>query len=70
MTVTRTRFPGVDVTLVEDRGHPVDLLLRRAAGAQLVVLGRRESARFGFTLGSVARGVLHHASVPVAVIPS
>ena len=58
------------MTLVEDPEHPVDLLLRRAAGAQLVVLGRRKPATFGFTLGSVARGVLHHASVPVAVIPS
>ena len=70
LELARKDFPDVDATLVEDQEHPVDLLLRRAAGAQLIVLGRRRPAKFGFTLGSVARGVLHHASVPVAVIPS
>jgi nucleotide-binding universal stress UspA family protein len=70
LELARADFPGVDVLLVEDPEHPVDLLLRRAAGAQMVVLGRRPPATFGLTLGSVARGVLHHATVPVAVIPS
>lgn len=70
LELARKDFPDVDATLVEDPEHPVDLLLRRAAGAQLIVLGRRPPAKFGFTLGSVARGVLHHATTPVAVIPS
>ena len=70
LELAQLTFPDVEATLVEDPEHPADLLLRQAEAAQMLVLGRRESGRFGFTLGSVARGVMHHASVPVAVIPS
>ena len=70
LELVRRDFPEVDASLVEDEAHPADLLLDRSEHAQLLVLGRREPGTFGFTLGSVARGVLHHATVPVAVIPS
>ena len=70
LELVRRDFPEVDASLVDDEAHPADLLLDRSEHAQLLVLGRREPGTFGFTLGSVARGVLHHATVPVAVIPS
>ncbi|MBE7324055.1 universal stress protein [Nocardioides sp. Y6] len=64
-------FPGVDVELVQIVGQPVHHLLEEAESAQLLVLGRDAKDRLsGFTLGSVARGVLHHSEVPVAVVPA
>lgn len=63
-------YGDIDVEVVEEGGHPADLLLRRAAASQLLVIGRRHPGRVGFSLGSVARGVLHYADVPVAVVPS
>lgn len=49
---------------------PRSALLQAAAPAQLLVLGRHDSGRFGFPLGSVARSVLPAATVPVTVVPS
>ncbi|MBD8870171.1 universal stress protein [Nocardioides donggukensis] len=66
----REEFPDVTVGAVESEGHPADVLLDRAAAAQLLVLGRQHEGRAGFTLGSVARAVLHHSEIPVAVVPS
>lgn len=64
-------FAGVDVELVQVVGQPVHHLLEEAESAQLLVLGRDAKERLsGFTLGSVARGVLHHSEVPVAVVPA
>jgi len=66
----REEFPDVSVSVREARGHPATELLHEAGKAQLLVLGRRHRGRLGFTLGSVARSVLHYAEVPVAVVPS
>lgn len=64
-------FPGVEVDLVQVVGQPVHHLLEESESAQLLVLGRDPKERLsGFTLGSVARGVLHHSEVPVAVVPA
>lgn len=64
-------FPGVEVEVVQSVGQPVHHLLEEADGAQLLVLGRDAKERLsGFALGSVARGVLHHSEVPVAVVPA
>lgn len=64
-------FPGVEVEIVQVVGQPVHHLLDEADQAQLLVLGRDAKERLsGFTLGSVARGVLHHSEVPVAVVPA
>lgn len=52
-------------------GQPVHALLEAAADGQVLVLGRDPKERLsGFSLGSVARGVLHHSEVPVAVVPA
>lgn len=64
------KYPDVHVerTLVE--GHPVEALLDTAESpaAQLLVIGGRHHRASTLMLGSVARGVLHHATIPVAVV--
>lgn len=63
-------FPGIHVELAPRHGHPATVLLDEAGSAQLLVLGRHDDGRLGgFPFGSVTRNVLHHADVPVAVIP-
>jgi len=66
----RRAFPDVPVQHSELRGHPGSTLLDAATHAQMIVLGRNHSSRLGFPLGSLTRGVLHHSTVPVAVVPS
>jgi nucleotide-binding universal stress UspA family protein len=44
-------------------------LMRAAAGAQLIVVGKHgRSPLPGTLLGSVSQGLLHHSICPVAVI--
>ncbi|MGR6919320.1 universal stress protein [[Actinomadura] parvosata] len=61
--------PDLDITHETLSGHPVGVLARAGAIADLVVVGSR--GRGGFTsavLGSVGHGVLHHVTCPVAVV--
>ena len=63
------KHPDVEVRHVVQRDHPVAALLDRAATARLLVVGTH--GRGGFRrmlLGSVSRGVLHHAPCTVAVV--
>ena len=64
------KFPEVEVHHeVTIGGHPVATLVRRSRDARLLVVGcrGRGSVRSAL-LGSVSHGVLHHATVPVAVV--
>lgn len=63
------QHPDVSVEIVTDRGHAATQLLEHATDAQLIVLGRRHRGPASWGLGSVARGVLHGAEAPVAIIP-
>ncbi|MFF0575433.1 universal stress protein [Streptosporangium saharense] len=63
------KFP--EVTVLEDvqSAHPVDALVDASAVADLVVVGSHgRGAVASALLGSVSRGVLHHAHCPVAVV--
>ncbi|SFT34507.1 Nucleotide-binding universal stress protein, UspA family [Actinopolyspora lacussalsi subsp. righensis] len=63
-------FPEVTARRIDVDKHPVTALLELSKGAGLVVVGRRGGGGFsGLMLGSVARGVLHRASCPVAMVP-
>ncbi|NJQ03514.1 universal stress protein [Streptomyces sp. PLAI1-29] len=66
----RAAHPGVEVVPAVPLGSAGRELVRAAAGASLVAVGRRRAALpLGPRLGSVAHAVLHHASAPVAVVP-
>ncbi|MEV6166784.1 universal stress protein [Streptomyces sp. NPDC051954] len=66
----RDRFPDVAVVEHVEMGSAGQVLLEVAGRAQLVVVGRRaRRTAVGARIGSVAHGVLHHASCPVAVVP-
>jgi nucleotide-binding universal stress UspA family protein len=66
----RHRFPELKIEVAVIRSHPVEGVIAAAesAEAQLVVVGARHRRRLNIMLlGSVARGVLQHATCPVAV---
>ncbi|WP_175408337.1 universal stress protein [Streptomyces sp. TRM64462] len=66
----RQRFPSVTVTEAAVAGSPGVELVRAAAGAALLAVGRhRTRLPLAPRLGHVAHAVIHHASVPVAVVP-
>jgi nucleotide-binding universal stress UspA family protein len=67
----RERFPDVIVRSAVIENHPTVGLLDAATAAQLLVVGSRgRHALVGTLLGSVSQSVLHHASCPVAVVPT
>jgi nucleotide-binding universal stress UspA family protein len=50
-------------------GHPADVLLKAAAGADLLVVGSRGHGAFaGALLGSVGQYCAHHAHCPVLIV--
>jgi nucleotide-binding universal stress UspA family protein len=67
----RDRYPMLEIQADVIQGHPVGSLVETAelSEAQLLVLGGRKHRRLTTALmGSVARGVLHHARCPVAIV--
>lgn len=63
----RGRLPGVRAIVVD--GQPTDVLLQRAAGAQLLVVGSRgHGVLRGLMLGSVALGCVIRGTCPVMVV--
>ncbi|WP_405996898.1 universal stress protein [Streptomyces sp. NBC_00829] len=66
----RERYPDVPVATHVEIGSAGQVLLSAAAGAALLVVGRRRRpSPVGARIGSVAHAALHHAPCPVAVIP-
>ncbi len=58
-----------DVRVVVESGRPADVLVRRAEGAALLVVGRRSRSRLGgMILGSTALNCVVAASCPVLVL--
>jgi nucleotide-binding universal stress UspA family protein len=65
----RNRFPEVPVDEVVVLDRPAGVLLDRAAGAALLVVGRHGRAKgTDMPLGSVCHAVLHYAPCPVLLI--
>jgi nucleotide-binding universal stress UspA family protein len=67
----RNKDPGLTVEIEVRRGHPVDAIVTASedCDAQLLVVGGRRHHRMtARLLGSVARGILHHATCPIAVV--
>ncbi len=67
----REKYPDVVVHETVVRDHPVAGLVTASMAQYLLVVGSRgRHALAGTLLGSVSQGVLHHATCPVAVIPT
>jgi nucleotide-binding universal stress UspA family protein len=65
------KYPDVVVRSGVVREHPAAGLVAESASAQLLVVGNRgRHAMAGTLLGSVSQAVLHHATCPVAVVPT
>ncbi len=65
------KFPDVTVHREVIRDYAVAGLLTASTGQHLLVVGNRgRHALAGTLLGSVSQGVLHHATCPVAVVPT
>jgi nucleotide-binding universal stress UspA family protein len=63
------RPKGPEVTVDVEEGAPADVLVRRADGAALLVVGSRSRSRLeGMVLGSVALHTVVHARCPVMVV--
>jgi len=61
--------PGVIIRPSVVEGHPADVLVREARGADLLVVGSRGHGGFaGVLLGSVSQHCVHHAPCSVLVI--
>ena len=62
--------PGVAIETVAVEGHPADMLLAQAVGADLLVVGTRGHGGFAsLLLGSISHQVAQHAPCPVALVP-
>jgi nucleotide-binding universal stress UspA family protein len=64
------QYPDVDVTRIVERAvSPAKALVAHGTGASLLVIGARGHGGIpGLDMGMVARSVLAHANVPVAVV--
>ena len=61
---------AVEVRQATREGHPAQALLHEAEGADLLVVGTRGlAASERLRLGSTSRALLHHAHIPLAIIP-
>jgi nucleotide-binding universal stress UspA family protein len=62
---------GIEPDVVIDEGGPAEVLLNTAvsAGADLIVVGRRDHQSLRGTLGSVSQRVLAYAPCPAVLVP-
>jgi nucleotide-binding universal stress UspA family protein len=63
--------PRVEVEIVAEAGRPAQVLLDASKDACLLVVGTRGSGAWGrLALGSTSTEVVHHAHLPVVVVPA
>jgi nucleotide-binding universal stress UspA family protein len=61
---------GVEVRTLHRLGNPVDEILARARGADLIVMGTHgHGAMYDLLVGSTTHGVLKKAPCPVLIVP-
>jgi nucleotide-binding universal stress UspA family protein len=61
----------VEVEIIAEAGRPAQVLLDASKDASLLVVGTRGSGAWGrLTLGSTSTEVVHHAHLPVVVVPT
>jgi nucleotide-binding universal stress UspA family protein len=66
----RERYPDVPVIEQPQFGNAAETVLGASSRADLVIVGRRpHRPPLGMRVGPVVHAVLHHAEVPVAVVP-
>ncbi|WP_327072275.1 universal stress protein [Kitasatospora purpeofusca] len=62
--------PFVEVEVHCERGRPAQVLLDASGDADLLVVGTRGAGAWGrLALGSTSTEAVHHACVPVVVVP-
>jgi nucleotide-binding universal stress UspA family protein len=63
--------PHVEVEIIAEAGRPAQVLLDASKDASLLVVGTRGSGVWGrLTLGSTSTEVVHHAHLPIVVVPA
>ncbi|MDH6589000.1 nucleotide-binding universal stress UspA family protein [Streptomyces sp. SAI-133] len=66
----RQKYPAVEVAEISRSDSPGRQLVDASRDASLLVVGRRVRRRpYGAHIGPVTHAVLHHSTVPVAVLP-
>jgi nucleotide-binding universal stress UspA family protein len=70
VSIVADRWPTVRISYVVEMGRASRMILSRAFGAQIVVLGSRgRGGLASVLLGSTGLGLLHHSPVPVVICP-
>lgn len=60
----------VEIRTTVVHGHPADVLIEAATGAQMLIVGSRGHGTYaGVLLGSVSRQCVEHAPCPVLIMP-
>jgi nucleotide-binding universal stress UspA family protein len=68
--IARQQDHRVEIRTRVVQGHPAQVLLEAATGAQMLIVGSRgHGALAGPLLGSVSRHCVQHAPCPVLVVP-
>lgn len=66
-TPLKQEYPEVEVSIVVVADSPINELVSRSAGYDLLVLGVGESSIPGFALGGLMRGLMAHALCPLYI---
>ncbi|HJE51461.1 MAG TPA: universal stress protein [Tessaracoccus flavescens] len=66
-TTVAEKFPGVEYTVDVTVDSPINELVSRSAGYDMLVVGVGDSSIPGFSLGGLMRGLMAHAECPLYI---